>query len=64
MYYQHAFPFAVQVRDPPFYGHGSGVIVQLARPDPDPVAMTLSVVPWAVSDRGAQPGPIRRSRAH
>ena len=49
---------------PPCYAHGSGVIVQLAEPDPepDPITMTWSVVPWAVSDRGGQPGPIRCAR--
>ena len=41
---------------PPFYAHGSGVIVQLAEPEPDPVTMTPSVMPWAVSDRGGNRG--------
>ena len=35
---------------PPCMAHGSGVIVQLA--EPDPATMTSSVVPWAVSDCG------------
>ena len=36
--------------------HGSGVIVQVAEPDPDPVTMTSSVIPWAGSHRGADRG--------
>ena len=37
-------------------GHGSGVIVQLAEPEADPVTMTASVILWAVSDRGGNRG--------
>ena len=36
--------------------HGSGVIMQLAEPEPDPVTMTSSVIPWAVPDRGGNRG--------
>ena len=40
----------------PCYGHRSGIIVHLAKPEPDPVTMTSSVILWAMSDRGGNPG--------
>ena len=38
-------PQQPQAGIPPFTAHGSGVVVQLAGPGPDPVTMTLSIVP-------------------
>ena len=48
---------------PLFMAHGSGVIVQLAGPEPDLVTMMSSVVPLALSDRVGHPGPIRQDYA-